>query len=138
MPWRQWQHLVAGKNWFERVFSFNLGPCGCSMEKGRRESAALLGTKTVLRVEAHVLQRASRPGCVAAGIAVMDQRMDGVDVQRVPTCRRVLAQLWKPSAEEGTAPAPVLKNVVEHQRVCIPGLRETGSLDSRGRRDVLF
>ena len=41
-------------------FSFNLGPGGCSMEKDGRKVPLYLERKS-LRVEAHVLQRASSP-----------------------------------------------------------------------------
>ena len=67
-------------------FSFNLGPGGCSMEKDGRKVPLYL-ERNSLRVEAHVLQRALRPGYVAAGTAVTDERderMDGMDVKRVP------------------------------------------------------
>ena len=55
-------------------FSFILGPCGCSMEKDALQKG-------------DVLERASRPGYVAAGTAVADERherMDGNGRQRVP------------------------------------------------------
>ena len=61
-------------------FSFTLGPRGCSMEKDGREVPLYL-ERNSLRVEAHVLQQASRPGCVAAGTAVADELMDDVDVK---------------------------------------------------------
>ena len=67
-------------------FSFNLGPGGCSMGKDGRKKPLYL-ERNSLRVEAHVLQRASRPGYVAAGTAVTgerDERMDGMDVTRAP------------------------------------------------------
>ena len=47
-------------------FSFTLGPRGCSMEKDGRRVPLFL-ERNSLRVEAHVLERASRPGYVAAG-----------------------------------------------------------------------
>ena len=77
-------------------FSFNLGPGGCSMEKDGREVPLYL-ERNSLRVEAHVLQRASRPGYVAAGTAVTDERderMDGVDVKESHSSS--LGQRWKP------------------------------------------
>ena len=46
-----------------------LGWVGCTMEKDGR-SVPLHLERNSLRVEAHVLQRAMRPGCVAAGTAV--------------------------------------------------------------------
>ena len=67
-------------------FSFNVGPGGCSMEQDGRKVPLFL-ERNSLRVEAHVLQRASRPGYVAAGTAVTDERderMDGYGRQRVP------------------------------------------------------
>ena len=74
-------------------FSFNLGPCG-------------------LRVEAHVLQRASRPRYVAAGTGVTDEcdeRMDGMDVKESHASSSADPAV-EPSAETRTAPAPVLKS----------------------------
>ena len=53
------------------------------MEKDGRKVPLYL-ERNSLRVEAHVLQRASRPGYVAAGTAVTDERderMDGTDVK---------------------------------------------------------
>ena len=47
-------------------FKFTLGPHGCSMEKDGR-SVPLYLERNILRVEAHVLQRVTRPGYVAAG-----------------------------------------------------------------------
>ena len=83
-------------------FSFNLGPGGCSMEKDGRKVPLYLARNS-LRVEAHVLQRASRPGCVAAGTTVADERMDGVDVKESHSSSS------SGPAEAGTTPAPVLK-----------------------------
>ena len=59
--------------------SFTLGPRGCSMEKDGRRVPLYL-ERNSLHVEAHVLERASRPGYVAAGTAVADEVMDGVDI----------------------------------------------------------
>ena len=59
-------------------FSFSLGPRGCSMEKDGR-SVPLYLERNSLRVEAHVLQRATRPRCVAGGTAVADDSMAVVD-----------------------------------------------------------
>ena len=73
-----------------KCFSFNLGPGGSSMEKDGRK-VPLYMERNSLRVEGHVLQRASRPGYVAAGTAVTDER-DGTS--KSPIHRRVLAQLW--------------------------------------------
>ena len=63
-------------------FSFTLGPRGCSMEKDGR-CVPLYLERISLRMEAHVLQRASRSGYVAAGTDFADEHMDDVDVKRV-------------------------------------------------------
>ena len=75
-------------------FSFNLGPRGCSMEKDGRRVPLFLERHS-LRVDAHVLERASRPGYVAAGTAVTDKRSWMVWTSKSLTHRRVLTQLWK-------------------------------------------
>ena len=123
-------------------FSFNLGPGGCSMEKDGRKVPLFL-ERNSLRVEAHVLQRASRPGYVAAGTAVTDERderTDGTDVKESHSMSSsgpaVEAPAVEPSAEAGTTPAPVLKtwsSIRElHSR-----LRELGA-PTYGTKDVLF
>ena len=122
-------------------FSFNLGPGGCSMEKDGRKVPLYL-ERNSLRLEAHVLQRASRPGYVAAGTAVTDERderMDGMDVNESHSSSSagpvVEAPAVEPAAEAGTTPAPVLKtwsSIKElHSR-----LRELGAL-IYGTKDVL-
>ena len=62
-------------------FSFTLGPCGCSMEKDGRRVPLYL-ERNSLRVEALVLERASRPGYVVAGTAVTDELMEGSDISQ--------------------------------------------------------
>ena len=61
-------------------FSFTLGPRGCSKEKDGR-SVSLYLERNSLRVEAHVLHRASRSGYLAARTAVAGEHMDDVDVK---------------------------------------------------------
>ena len=85
--------------------SFNLGPGGCSMEKDGRKVPLYL-ERNRLRVEAHVLQRAPRPGHVAAGTAVTDERderVDGTDIKE-SAGPAVEAPAVEPSAEAGTTP----------------------------------
>ena len=80
------------------------------MEKDGRKVPLYL-ERNSLRVEAHVLQRASRPGYVAEGTAVTDERderMDGTDVKE-PHSSSSSGPAVEPSAEAGTTPAPVLK-----------------------------
>ena len=92
-------------------FSFTLGPRGCSMEKDDRKVPLYL-ERNSLRVEAHVLQRASRPGYVA-GTAVTDERderMDGMDVKESHSSSSS-GPAVEPAAEAGTTPS----------KSCIPG-----------------
>ena len=95
------------------------------------------------RVEAHVLQRASRLGSVVAGTAVTDERderMDGVDVKESHSSSSSGPAVETPAeesaAEAGTTPAPVLKtwsSIREsHSR-----FRELGA-PIYGTKDVLF
>ena len=111
-------------------FSFTLGPCGCSMEKDGIKVPLYL-ERNSLRVEAHVLERASRSGYVAAGTAVTDELMDGVSHVSSSADPAVEA-----SADAGTTPAPELKtwsSIKElHSR-----LRELGA-PIYGTKDVLF
>ena len=72
--------------------SFTLGPRGCSMEKDGK-SVPLYLERNSLRVEAHVLERASRPGNVAAGTAFADELMDGRG-RRVSRLVGLPIQLW--------------------------------------------
>ena len=91
-------------------FNFTLGPCGCSMEKDGTKVPLHL-KRNSLRVDAHVLQRASRPGYVAAGLAITDERderMDGMDVKESHSSSSS-GPAVEPSAEAGTTPAPELK-----------------------------
>ena len=114
-------------------FSFTLGFCGCSMEKDGRKVPPYLERKSS-RVEAHVLERASRPGYVAAGTAVTDELMDGVDIK--DSYASLSADPVEASAEAGTTPAPVLKTLSSieelHSR-----LRELGPRFA-GRRTCSF
>ena len=119
---------------FRKGFSFNLGPCDCSMDKDGRKVPLYL-ERNSLRVEAHVLQRASNPGYVAAGTAVMDELMDGVDIKESHASSSA-GPAMGPSAETRTTPAPVLKtwsSIKElHSRS-----RELG-VPIYGTKDVLF
>ena len=113
-------------------FNFTLGPRGCSMEKDGR-CVPLYLERNSLRVEAHVLQRVTRPGYVAAGTAVADEHMEGVDVQESQASSSS-EPVGEPAAEVATA--PVLKtwsSIKElHAR-----LRELGA-PIYGTKDVLF
>ena len=104
------------------------------MEKDGR-SVPLYLERNSLRVEAHVLERASRSGYVAAGTAVADEVMDGVDIKESHTLSSVDPAAKVP-AEVATTPAPSLKtwsSIKElHSR-----LRELGS-PIYGTKDVLF
>ena len=115
-------------------FSFTLGPHGCSMEKDGR-SVPLYVERNSLRVEAHVLERASRPGYVAAGTAVTGELMDGVDIIESHTLSRA-DPAAAVSAEVATTFAFALKtwsSIKElHSR-----LRELGA-PIYGTKDVLF
>ena len=86
-------HILSLGKLVRNGFSFSLGPSGCSMEKDGRK-VPLYMERNSLRVEAHVLERASRPGYVAAGtVSRMSSWM--VWTSKSLTRRRVLAQLWK-------------------------------------------
>ena len=61
-------HILSLGKLVRKGFSFTLGPHSCSVEKDGR-SVPLYLERNSLRVEAHVLQRASRSGYVAAGTA---------------------------------------------------------------------
>ena len=87
-------------------FSFNLGPSSCSMEKDGRKVPLYL-ERNSLRVEAHVLERASRSGYVAAGTSVADEVMDGVDIKDSHASSSADPAV-EPSAEVATTPAPAL------------------------------
>ena len=123
-------------------FSFNLGPGGCSMEKDGRKVPLYL-ERISLRVEAHVLQRASRLGSVAAGTAVTDERderMDGVDVKESHSSSSsgpaVEAPAEESAAEAGTTFALVLKTW-SSMRELHSRFRELGA-PIYGTKDVVF
>ena len=97
-------------------FSFTLGPRGCSMEKHGRSAPHHL-ERNSLRVEPHVLQRASRYGYVAAGTAVADELMDDVHVTDESHSKSSADPAVESPAEMASTPAPVVENSVEHQRV---------------------
>ena len=82
-----------------------------------------------------MLERASRPGYVAAGTAVTDERREGMDVKEAHVSSSADPAM-EPLAEAGTTPAPVLKtwsSIRElHSR-----LRELGS-PIHGTKDVFF
>ena len=125
-----------------KVFSFNVGPGGCSMERDGRKVPFHLERKS-LRVDAHVLQRASRPGYVAAGTAVTDERderMDGMDVKESHSSSSsgpaVEAPAVEPAAEAGMIFAPVLKTWSSMKEFQFR-LRELGA-PIYGTKDVLF
>ena len=70
------------------------------MEKDGRKVPLFL-ERNSLRAEAHVLERASRLGYVAAGTAVMDELMDGVDIRESQAGRASKSCIpgcvnWKP------------------------------------------
>ena len=104
------------------------------MEKDGR-SVPLYLERNSLRVEAHVLQRASRPGYVAAGTAVADEHMEDVNVKESHALSSAESAVG-PSAGAPTTPAPVLRTwstIKElHSR-----LRELGA-PIYGTKDVLF
>ena len=92
-PWRQRpqfrvaevrDNILSLGKLVRKGFSFTLGPHGCSMEKDGR-SVPLYLERNSLRVEAHALERASRPGYVAAGTAAADELMEGVDIKESHT-----------------------------------------------------
>ena len=99
-------------------FNFIVGPRGCSMEKDGR-SVPLYLERSSLRVEAHVLERASRPGYVAAGTAVTDELMEGADIRESHSSSSADPAV-EPPAEVAARPAPVLKRG-RASKSCIPG-----------------
>ena len=115
-------------------FSFTSGPRGCSMEKDGR-SVPLYLERNSLRVEAHVLERASRSGYEAAGTAVADEVMDGVDIKESHPLSSADPGA-EVSAEVASTLAPVVitwSSIKElHSR-----LRELGA-PIYGTKDVLF
>ena len=114
--------------------SFTLGPRGCSMEKDGR-SVPLYLERNSLRVEAHVLERASRPGNVAAGTAVANELMDDVDFNESHASLSSDPAVESP-AEVASTPAPVL-NTWSSIKELHSRLRELGA-PIYGTKDVLF
>ena len=102
------------ENWFERV-SASIRVLVLLDGKGRQE-------RNSLRVEAHVLQRASRH------VKEPHSSSSSGPVVEAPAVERV--------AEAGTTPAPVLKTWSSIKN-CIPRLRELGA-PIYGTKDVLF
>ena len=82
-----------------------------------------------LRVEAHVFQRATKPGCVAAGTAVADDSMAVVDEHDLHA-----SSSSEPVPEVTTA--PVLKSWSSIKELHAR-LRELGA-PINGAKDVLF
>ena len=115
-------------------FSFTLGPRGCSMEKDGRRVPLYL-ERNSLRVEAHVLERASRPGYVAGGTAVTDELMEGVDINESHASSSADTAV-EPSAEVATTPAPVLQTWSSIKELHFR-LRELGA-PIYGTKDVIF
>ena len=76
------------------------------MEKDGRKVPLYL-ERNSLRLEAHVLERASRSGYVAAGTSVADEVMDGVDIKDSHASSSADPAV-EPSAEVATTPAPAL------------------------------
>ena len=105
------------------------------MEKDDRKVPLYL-ERNSLRVEAHVLQRASRPGYVA-GTAVTDERdeLDGMDVKESHSSSSS-GPAVEPAAEAGTTPAPVLKTWSSIKELLFQ-LHELGA-PICGTKDVLF
>ena len=100
-------NILSLGNLVKKGFSFTLGPHGCSMEEDGR-SVPLCLERNSLRVEAHVLQRASRSGYVAAGTAVAGELMDDVHVKDSHSSSSADPAL-EPLAEVAWTLAPVLK-----------------------------
>ena len=104
------------------------------MEKDGR-SVPLYLERNSLRVEAHVLQRASRPGNVAAGTDTADEHMEDVDVKE-SLASSSGEPAAEPSAEVAKVPAPVLKTWSSIQELH-SRLRELGA-PTFGTKDVPF
>ena len=66
-------NILSLENWFERV-SASIWVLVVARWKRTARKCRLYLERNSLRVEAHVLQRASRPGYVAAGTVVTDER----------------------------------------------------------------
>ena len=115
-------------------FSFTLGRHGCSMEKDGR-SIPLYLERNSLRVEAHVLQRASRSGYVAAGTAVADEVMDDIHVKDSHTSSSADPAV-EPPAEVALTLALVVKTWSSSKELH-SRLRELGA-PIYGTKDVFF
>ena len=113
-------------------FHFTLGPRGCSMEK----DGTLRPERNSLRVEAHVLQRASRPGYVAAGTTVTDDHMKDLNVKQSHASSSA-GSVAEPPAAVTSTPAPVLKKKWSSIKELHSRLRELGA-PIYGTKDVLF
>ena len=84
------------------------------MEKDGRKVPLYL-ERNSLRLEAHVLERASRLGYVAAGTAVTDELMDGVDIKE----SHAVVECWPSCGTISLSRNDIcicIGNVVEHQR----------------------
>ena len=115
-------------------FHSTLGPRGCSMERDGK-SVPLYLERSSLRVEAHVLQRASKPGYVAAGSAVTDDHIKDVNVKQSHTSSGA-GSAGKQSAEVPTALALVLRTWSTIKELHL-WLRELGA-PIYGTKDELF
>ena len=143
MRWRQPPHsellrcvttsCLLGKL-VRKGFSFTLGPRGCSMEKDGR-CVPLHLERNSLRVEAHVLQRASRSGFGAAGTAVADEHTDDVDIKECHASSST-DPAAEPPAEVTSTPALVLKTWSSIKELQSRS-RELGA-PIYGTKDVLF
>ena len=100
-------NILSLRKLVRKGFHFTLGPHGCSMERDGWIVPLYLERKS-LRVEAHVLQRASRPGYVAAGTSVTDDHMEDVNVEESHASSSA-GPTVEPSAGVSTTPAPVLR-----------------------------
>ena len=100
-------NILSLRKLVRQGFHFTLGPHGCSMERDGR-SVPLYLERNSLRVEAHVLQRALRPGYVAAGTSVTDDHMEDVNVEESHASSSA-GPTVEPSAGVSTTPAPVLR-----------------------------
>ena len=110
-------NILSLRKLVRKGFHFTLGPHGCSMERDGR-SAPFYLERNSLRVEAHVLHRASRPGYVAAGTAVADKHLENVERQRVSClveCRISCGTISWSTDDTCTC----AENVANHQRVAL-------------------
>ena len=100
-------NILSLRKLVRKGFHFTLGPHGCSMERDGR-SAPLYLERNSLHVEAHVLQRASRPAYMAAGTAATDDHMRDVNVKQSHASSSAGSAV-EASAGAPTAPALVLR-----------------------------